>query len=112
MPRMLAGVSRERINRLRRTDPKRLGPKLGEVALVNNVPADAIAAVLMVTTTTIYNWFYDRTAPQKAAHRNDIKSLLFIFAEAESMGLIPVHGTKTQRIEAINHAIAVVRGTA
>lgn len=74
---------------LQKSDPTRLGVKLGRVCVEANLPAAYVARVLETSRTTVYSWF--RGQGIREERRARVETFIDLVEKDMKGGVLPAH---------------------
>jgi hypothetical protein len=96
----------ERVARLAKANPKKLGHKLGLVFYKSNIPAFCVIQELGISEPTFYRWIFGSTEIAKD-RQPDIIKLIKQLTKAKSSGILPAEGCIEQRTQSFELAMDV-----
>lgn len=105
MTRIITPARRKQIAEARRAHPDSPGPILGELVIEGNVPVEAVAQLMAVSTVTVYRWMYGATVPIDRDKLLKLQRLLTILRKAKRARDLPLDGTVPERIAAMGELV-------
>lgn len=96
----------EKVARLARANPNKLGPKFGVILYRSNIPASCAIAELGITEPTLYRWIFGKTDISED-RQPGVMALIKQLTKAKTSGILPAKGDVNQRTESFELAMAI-----